>query len=78
MSQRFLSLLTRDTRIRRQIEREARRAQPNVLSLIRMKRLQLLLKAQLQTLTALHLGPPVTRIPILVPSLQRASKRQWA
>jgi hypothetical protein len=78
MTHRFVSLLTRATRIRSQIEQEVRRAQPNVLRLVRMKRLLLLLKEQLHTLTALHLGPRLTPIPVLVSSFQRSTTRQWA
>ncbi len=83
MSQRFISLLSRVTRVRSQIEQEVRRTQPNVLRLIRMKRLQLLLKAQLLDFTtvrfgAAHAGLRLVPVPVRGTVRQRHAQPRWA
>ncbi len=83
MSQRFISLLSRVTRVRSQIEQEVRRTQPNVLRLIRMKRLQLLLKAQLVDFTTVHFsvaraGLRLVPVPVRGTARQRHVQPRWA
>ena len=83
MSQRFISLLSRVTRVRSQIEQEVLRTQPNVLRLIRMKRLQLLLKAQLLDFIAIRFGAAraglrLVPVPLRGTARQRHSQPRWA
>jgi len=55
LSRRFHDLLSRAWRIRRLIEEEQRRPQPNTLHLIRLKGLALRLKTRLNALTGRRL-----------------------
>lgn len=55
MSRRYHDLLNRAWRVRRLIEEEQRRPQPNAMHLIRLKGLALRLKARLNALTGRRL-----------------------